>query len=232
MRHSKEFKKRSVNFMIKLCIFDMDGTLVNTINTIAHFGNTALNKFGLDSIPTDDYKLMVGNGSDVLVRRMLEKHGKTMEEYKDLHPYYVSIYDNDFMYLTEAYEGIIDMLKSLKTQGIKTAVLSNKDDSTAKKVSDKLFEGGLIDLCLGARAGVALKPEPDAVLEIIEHFGVSKDECLYIGDTATDIKTAKNAGLYSIGVLWGFRDEAELKSAGADVIISNPLDIVEIAKNK
>ena len=210
----------------------MDGTLVNTIDTIAYFGNTALNKFGLMSIPTDDYKLMVGNGSDVLIQRMLAKHGKTMEEYKELHPYYVNIYDNDFMYLTAPYDGIIKMLQAVKAQGIKTAVLSNKDDSTAKKVSDKLFEGGLIDLCVGARAGVPLKPEPDAVFEIIEHFGVSKDECLYIGDTATDIKTAKNAGLYSIGVLWGFRDEIELKGAGADVIISDPMDIAEIAKAK
>ncbi len=218
--------------MIKLCIFDMDGTLVNTINTIAHFGNTALDRFGLEAIPTDDYKLMVGNGSDVLVQRMLAKHGKTMEEYKDLHPYYVKTYDNDFMYLTEPYDGIIDTLEALQECGIKCAVLSNKDDSTAKKVSDELFEGGLIDLCLGARPGVPLKPEPDAVHEIIEHFGVSKDECLYIGDTATDIKTAKNAGLYSIGVLWGFRDEAELKSAGADVIISNPMEIAELAKTK
>ncbi len=218
--------------MIKLCIFDMDGTLVNTIDTIAHFGNTALNKFGLDSIPTDEYKLMVGNGSDVLVQRMLKKHGKTMEEYKELHPYYVNIYDKDFMYLTAPYDGIIDMLKAVKEQGIKTAVLSNKDHSTAQKVSDELFEEGLIDICMGARAGVPLKPEPDAVFEIIEHFGVSKSECLYIGDTATDIKTAKNAGLYSIGVLWGFRDEAELKSAQADVIISNPIEIAEIAKSK
>ena len=142
------------------------------------------------------------------------------------------IYDKDFMYLTAPYDGIIDMLDAVKAQGIKTAVLSNKDHSTAKKVSDQLFADGLIDLCMGARHGVPLKPEPDAVFEIMEHFGVSKDECLYIGDTATDIKTAKNAGLYSIGVLWGFRDEAELKSAGADVIISDPMKIAEIAKTK
>ncbi len=218
--------------MIKLCIFDMDGTLVNTIDTIAHFANTALAEFGLDPIPTDDYKLLVGNGSDVLVQRMLGKLGKSTEDYKELHPYYVDIYDKDFMYLTAPYDGIIEMLKAVKAQGIKTAVLSNKDDSTAKKVADRLFEDGLIDLCLGARAGVPLKPEPDAVFEIMEHFGASKEECLYIGDTATDIKTAKNAELYSIGVLWGFRDEAELKGAEADVIINNPMDIAEIAKSK
>ncbi len=212
--------------MRKLCIFDMDGTLVNTINTIAYFGNSALSKFGFDSIPTDDYKLMVGNGSEVLIKRMLKKLGKSEDAFKDVHPHYVDIYDKDFMYLTEAYDGVIDMLKALKEKGIKTAILSNKDDSTAKKVADVLFEEGLIDLCLGGRAGVPLKPEPDAVFEIMQHFGAKSEDCLYIGDTATDIKTAKNAGLFSIGVLWGFRDEAELSSAGADVIISEPMEIV------
>lgn len=218
--------------MIKLCIFDMDGTLVNTIDTIAHFGNTALKKFGLDAIPTDDYKLMVGNGSDVLIQRMLKKLGADEKLHKTVHPYYVDIYDKDFMYLTAPYDGIISMLGKVKESGVKTAILSNKDDSTAKKVSDELFEKGLVDLCLGARPGVALKPDPQAVFEIIEQFGVEKGECLYIGDTATDIKTAKNAGLYSIGVLWGFRDEEELRTAGADVIISDPAEIVEIVKNK
>lgn len=218
--------------MTKLCIFDMDGTLVNTIDTIAHFGNTALQKFGHEALSVADYKLMVGNGSDVLVRRMIQRLGKAEEDYKKVHSYYVDIYDKDFMYLTDCYEGIIDMLKALKEKGIMTAVLSNKDDSTAKKVANQLFEEGLLDLCLGARPGVALKPEPQAVFEIMEHFGVTQNECLYIGDTATDIQTAKNSGLYSIGVLWGFRDEDELRTAGADVIISDPMEIVKIAESK
>ena len=218
--------------MTKLCIFDMDGTLVNTIDTIAYFGNTALKKFGLEPIPTDAYKLLVGNGSDVLIERMLKKIGADEALKKEVHSYYVGIYDNDFMYLTAAYDGVVDLLKELKKQGVKTAILSNKDDSTAKKVAEELFEEGLVDLCLGARKGVPLKPEPDAVFEIIEQFGVKKDECLYIGDTATDIKTAKNAGLYSVDVLWGFRDRAELEGAKADVIVSDAMKIAEIAKNR
>ncbi len=215
--------------MTKLCIFDMDGTLVNTIDTIAHFGNTALKHFGLDTFPTDAYKLMVGNGSVNLIKNMLKGLGKEDMDYRQIHSYYFDIYDKDFMYLTRAYDGVIDMLRALKEKGIKTAILSNKDDVTAKKVANVLFEEGLIDLCLGSRAGVPLKPQPDAVYEIMEHFGALTDECLYIGDTATDIQTAKNAGLYSIGVLWGFRDEAELSSAGADVIISEPMEIANIA---
>ncbi|MDO4744539.1 MAG: HAD family hydrolase [Clostridia bacterium] len=214
--------------MIKLCIFDMDGTLVNTIDTIAHFGNSALEKFGFEAIPTDEYKLMVGNGSDILVKRMLERCGGNPEEYKTVHSYYVETYDNDFLYLTAPYAGIVEMLKEIKAKNVSTAVLSNKDHQTAGKVSDELFEKGLIDLCVGARPGVELKPAPDAVFEIMEHFGVTKEECLYIGDTATDIKTAKNAGLYSIGVLWGFRDEEELRTAGADVIVSTPDEIVKV----
>ncbi len=218
--------------MIKLCIFDMDGTIVNTIDTIAHFANTALAEFGFEAIPTDKYKIMVGNGSEVLVERMLNHHGKTRADVPKLHPWYVKAYDDDFMYLTAPYEGIVDMLKCLKEMGIKTAVLSNKDHSTAGKVAEELFEEGLIDLCMGARPGVPLKPQPDAVFEIMEHFGAEKEDCLYIGDTATDITTAKNAGLFSIGVLWGFRSEDELKNAGADAIVSDPDEICRIAKEK
>ena len=121
------------------------------------------------------------------------------------------------------------MLKELKRRGVSVAVLSNKDDQTAKKVANELFEDGLIDLCLGARPGVPLKPEPDAVFEIMKHFGVSADECLYIGDTGTDMKTAKNAGLYAIGVLWGFRSEEEIRENGADVIINDAMKIAKIA---
>lgn len=216
--------------MTKLCIFDMDGTLVNTIDTIAHFGNTALLHFGLGTFPTDAYKLMVGNGSEKLIQNMLKGLGKEDMDYKEVHSYYFDIYDKDFMYLTRAYDGVVDLLKKLKEKGIKTAILSNKDDVTAKKVAKDLFEEGLIDLCIGGREGIPLKPAPDAVFEIMKHFDAKENECIYVGDTATDIKTAKNANLYSVGVLWGFRDEKELKEAGADVIISDPMEIIDLLK--
>ena len=213
----------------KLCIFDMDGTLVNSIDTIAYFGNTTLEKFGIETIPTDVYKILIGNGSRVLIERMLAFRDAKVDNVDEIHKWYMNKYDNDFMYLTRPYDGIIPMLKELKNSGIKTAIISNKDDITTRKIADELFESGLIDLCMGARPGKALKPDPESVLEIIDEFGVEKEECLYIGDTATDILTAKNAELYSIGVLWGFRDKAELEGAGADVIISDPMKIAEIA---
>lgn len=216
--------------MLKLCIFDMDGTLVDTIKSIAYFANNALNKYGLPSIETEKYKKLVGNGARVLVERMVETVGADMAKVDEVFPEYNTTYDNDFLYLTEAYEGVCDMLADLKKLGVKTAILSNKPDITAKKVSDALFKEGLIDVCYGARDGIALKPDPEGVFEILKEFNVTRDECLYIGDTATDIKTAKNADLTSIGVLWGFRDFDELQGAGADHIIAHPSEIIPIAK--
>lgn len=217
--------------MIKACIFDMDGTVSNTINSITYFANNALKKAGLPTIESDVYKKLVGNGAKVLVERMLKTVGADESYYEEVAFEYNTKYDEDFLYLTEPYEGILDMLSALKNIGIKVAILSNKPHETAIKVSDALFGGKLVDVCYGGRDGIALKPDPAGVFEIINELGVSKEECLYIGDTATDMKTGKGAGLYTIGVLWGFRDREELENGGADVIISHPSEIVDIAQN-
>lgn len=209
----------------------MDGTLVDTISSIAYFANRALNMYGLPSIEENHYKLMVGNGARVLVERMIKEVGGSQQQFEKVFPEYNESYDNDFLYLTRAYDGCIEMLRALKEMGVKTAILSNKPDVTAKKVSDALFESGLIDVCYGARDGIALKPDPAGVFEILKEFGAEINEVLYVGDTATDIKTAKNAELTNIGVLWGFRDRAELEGAGADYIIEHPSEIIGIAKN-
>ncbi len=210
----------------------MDGTTVNTINSIAHFANKALNKFGLPSIETERYKLLVGNGAVTLVKRMIAETGGSAEQFEKVLNEYNTTYDNDFMYLTKPYEGITGLLESLKKSGIKTAIVSNKPDSTAKKVSDKLFGEKLIDICFGAREGVPLKPDPAAVFEVMEILGVAPQECLYIGDTAVDMTTGKNAGIFTIGVLWGFRDRKEIESAGADMVTDNVNDILKTAIEK
>jgi len=210
----------------------MDGTTVNTINSIAHFANKALNKYGLPSIETERYKLLVGNGAVTLVKRMIAETGGSAEQFEKVLNEYNTTYDNDFMYLTKPYEGITGLLESLKKSGIKTAIVSNKPDSTAKKVSDKLFGEKLIDVCFGAREGVPLKPDPAAVFEVMEILGVAPQECLYIGDTAVDMTTGKNAGIFTIGVLWGFRDRKEIESAGADMVTDNVNDILKTAIEK
>lgn len=216
--------------MIKACIFDLDGTVSNTINSITYFANNALKKAGLPIIESDVYKKLVGNGAKVLVERMLKTVGANESYYEEVAFEYNTKYHNDFLYLTEPYEGILDMLKSLKNMGIKVAILSNKPHETAIKVSDALFGDELVDVCYGGRDGIALKPDPAGVFEIMKELGVSKEECLYIGDTATDMKTGKGSDLYTIGVLWGFRDRDELVDGGADVIIAHPSEIVTIAE--
>lgn len=215
--------------MIKLCIFDMDGTTVNSINSIAYYANKALEKFGYAAIPTERFKMLVGNGAATLVERMLREVGGDMSDHAALLGEYNKTYDDGFLYLAEPYDGVCDMLRGLKERGIKTAVLSNKPDSTTKKISEALFGAELIDWCMGAREGVKLKPDPNGIYEIMSHFGVEREECLYIGDTATDMETAKNAAVYSIGVLWGFRGREELESAGAETVIEHPREIIRIA---
>ncbi|MEE0866702.1 MAG: HAD family hydrolase [Clostridia bacterium] len=214
--------------MIKACIFDMDGTTVNSLDSIAYFANNALKKFGLPAIETEKYKLLVGNGAKVLVKRMIETVGAPEELTESVLNEYNSTYDNDFLYLAHPYENITELLTRLKEMNITSAILSNKPHSTAKKVSDALFGDELIKICQGGIDGTPLKPSPDGVFKLLDRLGVKKHECLYIGDTATDMKTGKNAGLYTIGVLWGFRSREELEEANADVIISSPLQIIDI----
>ncbi len=218
--------------MIKACIFDMDGTTVNTIDSISYFANNALKKFNLPSIDTEKYKILVGNGARVLVERMINETGGHTEKYDDVLCEYYTTYDNNFLYLTESYEGIVDMLKGLKKRGIKVAILSNKPDATAKKVSDALFGSDLVDICLGGVDGIKLKPSTEGLEFILNQLGINKDDCLYIGDTSTDMKTGKAGGLYTIGVLWGFRGRSELEDSGADVIISHPSEIIDIIDKK
>ncbi|MBQ4145761.1 MAG: HAD family hydrolase [Clostridia bacterium] len=213
---------------MKLCMFDLDGTLADTLVTIAHYVNITFKDYGFEEIPVEDFKQLVGAGSKVLIQRALKWHGANPDEFEIIHTDYRKRYDADFMYLTTPYEGIIEMLKRLKENGTQIAVISNKDDRTTKNVVEKLFGDKLIDLCIGARKDVPLKPAPDALLEVIKHFNADKKNCFYIGDTGTDMETAKNAGVFAIGVLWGFRDKAELTSSGADTIAAKPSEIIKI----
>ena len=191
-------------FLMNTYIFDFDGTLVNSITTIAYFANKALNKFGLPSIPEERYKILVGNGAVNLVKRMLKEVGADESMFDKVYPEYWDTYDKNFSYLTEPYEGIMEMLKKLKENNCNIAIVSNKPEPTTKKISDDIF-GDLIDICRGQREDCPIKPDPTAVYEVIKELGVNKEDCVYCGDTITDMETGKNAGIYTVGVLWGFR---------------------------
>ena len=214
--------------MLKLCIFDMDGTVVNSLTSIAYFSNRTLEQHGFLPYPEEDYKQMVGNGAAKLVERMVKGRNGTAEQQQAVYHDYVAAYDADPMYLAAPYDGILDMLRALRDRGVAIAILSNKPHTTTRSIAKQLF-GPLVDACVGGRSDLPLKPAPDAVFQLMQLFGVSADECLYIGDTGTDMQTAENAGLFSVGVTWGFRDEAELRAAHAHAIIHTPQELLQVA---
>lgn len=217
--------------MKKAYIFDLDGTLANTLNSISHFGNRALEAYGLPPVETPQYRYMVGNGAVKLVHRMLAASGNDSEDnFSKVYPLYNDSYDADFMYLTEAYAGVPEAVAALKAQGMRLAVLSNKPHSTTRKMVENLYGGGLFDAVYGQREGVPLKPDPAALRTVMEELGVSPAECVYVGDTATDMRTGKGAGAFTVGVLWGFRDEAELRENHADAIIHSPAALLDYLK--
>ena len=218
---------------MKAVIFDLDGTLLNTIDTIKYYCDNALTKNGFNPIPTDKYKIMVGNGAKLLVERAMSYTREwSAEEFDKVFTAYNEAYDADTLYLTAPYDGIVDMLKSLKKEGYKTAVLSNKPDFATVDVVNTVFGEELFDIVRGAVDGVPLKPDPTAVLGIMKEMEITAEDAIFVGDTKVDIATGKNANLYSVGVLWGFRDEKELTEAGADVIINDASRILGIAKER
>ena len=216
--------------MIKAMIFDMDGTVLNTIDSIAHWGNLALNKYGLPSIDTETYKILVGNGARTLVERMIKTVGADESKTDAVFAEYSSTYDADFLYLTKPYDGVLEMMDALIEMGVQCAILTNKPQETAEKISKELF-GDRISLLIGGRPDKPLKPDPSLVPEMLETMGVKAEECLSAGDTATDMLTGTQAGLFTIGVLWGFRSREELEQSGADLLVTDAQEIADyIAK--
>ncbi len=215
--------------MIKLCIFDLDGTLADSLGTIAYFCNFALNAVGLGPIDEEKYKFLVGDGRNTLIHRILQYHNTdTPEMFDKTRTIYDKAYEADTIGKTTPFDGIVALLESLKAQNIRLAVCSNKPDNVVCDIVDKLFDN-TFDYVTGLKDNQNKKPAPDTALEIADKLNTLPCECLFIGDTNVDILTAKNAKMHSCGVLWGFRDFDELKEAGADFIISDPCEILNIA---
>ncbi len=215
--------------MIKACIFDLDGTLTDTIRAIAHFGNLALGEYGMGPIDVEDYKIYVGDGRDKLIHRILKHHNNDTEEmFEKVRDVYDENYEKDYLYDTDAYDGIRELLEELKKNGIKIAVCSNKPDNVVHYVTDTIFGENYFDEVCGVIDGMPIKPNPYTALKIAEKLNVSPSECLFLGDTNVDIFTAKNAEMTSVGVLWGFRSRTELVQAGADYIAENPHVILQL----
>ncbi|MBR3818037.1 MAG: HAD-IA family hydrolase [Clostridia bacterium] len=205
-------------------IFDLDGTLTDTLGDLTNSVNFALRQFGFPERTHEEVKSFVGNG----VRRLiyLSVPENTDEETSErCLSVFKEYYKNNSLVETKPYNGIIPMLESLKKQEIKTAVVTNKMHEAAEEIV-RIFFGNLIDITLGQVDGVAQKPQPDGIYHVLEKFGVSKEKAVYVGDSEVDCITAKNAGIPCIGVTWGFRDKSVLIENGADYIADTPEDII------
>lgn len=213
---------------MKACIFDLDGTLTNTLESMTYSVNLTLKEMGLSQITKDQCRMFVGNGARVLIEESLKVSGdpnaSRIEEGMKI---YGRIFDQNCTYHVTPYEGIPEMLKALKDRGIHLAVLSNKPDRQTVKVVKEIFGDNIFDYAQGQKDGIRRKPAPDGVWYLMEQMQVSKEECLYIGDSEVDAATGKNAGLKTIGVLWGFRDRKTLETAGADHLIERPEELLQ-----
>lgn len=210
---------------IKCAVFDLDGTLLNTARTIQHYLNLTLSKYNLPTVSEEDTMRMVGNGARVLITRAMGERANDTELYDKVYRDYNEAYDADPYYLTEPYEGIPEMLSKLREQGITLAVLSNKPD-TAVNLAVEHFFPGVFTSVSGAREGIPLKPDPEALINMLDSLGITPDECAYIGDSEPDVLIAKAASVgLPIAVSWGFRSVEQLQNAGAELIIHNPANI-------
>lgn len=209
--------------MFTTVIFDLDGTLVNSVADLADATNIALETLGFPTHEQDKFRYFVGDGVIELFRRALPEGEKTEENIAKMKRLFDEYYSTHFDNKTRPYEGIPEVVRELKTMGLKIAVASNKPDEFTRKIVNSFFPNEF-DMTAGKRDGVEKKPAPDIVLKIMEQLG---NEAIMVGDTNVDIRTAKAAGIASVGCLWGFRDRAELTAAGADFIAEKPADIVK-----
>ena len=214
--------------MYKAIIFDLDGTLLNTIDDLCDSMNVALTYFE-KSITIDECKYFVGSGVDKLIERCLNHFGiNTFENFNTLKRLYLNEYKSKQKNKTAPYPGIVDTLEKLKLNNIKLSVLSNKPDDDTKSVINYYFDSSLFNEVWGKKEGFNIKPNPDSVLEIIKSLGIEKCEIVYCGDSDVDVQTAKNAGVDCIAVTWGFRTEAELSANNPKYIVNNVKEIINI----
>jgi phosphoglycolate phosphatase len=207
-------------------IFDLDGTLVDTLGDIADSVNHVLASLSLPSHPIEAYRFMVGNGSRMLITRALGPERQQLFEtvlklQQDYYPRHMCDH-------SRPYPGIAAMLSELQSRGIKLAVLSNKPHEHTRQMIEKLFGMDLFDAVIGQRPDIPLKPDPASALEIAKMLGLEPSQLAMVGDTAMDMQTGRKAGMATVGVTWGFRDRRELIDNGGEHIIDEPRQLIEL----
>ncbi len=212
--------------MKKLVVFDLDGTLLNTIADLAASTNQALASFGFPTHPVDAYNYFVGNGINKLFERALPEQARTEENIQKIRSSFVPYYDKHNTDLSKPYEGIPELLSALQAEGIQLAVASNKYQAATEKLIACYFPEIHFVSVLGQREGIPAKPDAGIVDDSMKRAGVCKAETLYVGDSNVDMQTAQNAGVDAAGVCWGFRPLSELEAYHPRYIARNPKDIL------
>lgn len=210
--------------MKKAAIFDLDGTLLNTLESIAFCGNTTLEHFNIETIPVSVYPQFIGKGAPWLIEQVYKYAKISNIAFEEFSEYYMQIYNKYGNSNITAYNHINEMLDKLKELGIKCAVLTNKPHNIAIEVCDNYFKGKF-DFVYGHRQGIAKKPDPFMLFELMKELGVKADECVYCGDSDVDVITAKAANVTMLGASWGFYGKQPFENA--DAILDDPLELIK-----
>jgi phosphoglycolate phosphatase len=213
-------------------LFDLDGTLLDTLEDLADAVNAALTALGFPSHPLEAYRYFVGDGVETLMRRTLPAQAATdgllLARAIDLQR---TEYRDRWHVKTRAYPGIPQLLEALEHRHVRMAILSNKPDAFVEELVRHFFPETRFEVSRGARPGVPVKPDPGSALEVAAEMRVRPADFLYLGDTNTDMRTALGAGMMPVGALWGFRTERELRESGAVEMIARPMDLVDLLRS-
>ena len=211
--------------MKKLIIFDLDGTLINTIADLGACTNYALEKLGYPTHDIESYKFRVGNGINNLFRRSLPEGEKTDENVLRVRREFIPYYNAHNTDLSRPYPGMVELLEALQIEGILLAVASNKYQEATTKIIGELYPSIRFSAVLGQREGINIKPDPQIVFDILQATGVDKADVLYVGDSGVDMQTGLNAGVETCGVTWGFRPRTELEPFHPQHIVDNVAEL-------
>lgn len=211
---------------INTVIFDMDGTVLNTLDDLTTSVNYVMDRFGFPKHSLQEYRKVFGNGIRQAIELTVPK-GTPAETIDEMIPVFKEHYDKHCLDKTRPYDGILDLMKELKKRGYKMAIVSNKIDSAVKELNQRFFSEA-VEVAIGERPGIKRKPAPDTVFEALKELGSRADESIYVGDSEVDYATAVNSGLPCISVLWGFRDKEYLMEIGADVFADTPEDVLKL----
>ncbi len=213
------------NKTINSVIFDLDGTLLNTLEDIADSANETIRQFGMEPHPVESYRSFVGNGLQNLIKRIMPDESKTDILERGVETFR-TVYGRRWHEKTRPYPGIMEMLDSLQRAGVKIAVLSNKPDTFTQTCVQHFFPSISFHAVSGKKDDVPLKPDPQSTFSVLRALAVEPEQSLFVGDSSVDIRTGIAAGMSTIGVDWGFRTASELREAGAERVISSPQEIL------